>query len=309
MEAVPPGGQPADDETRADWPAELTPEPPASPTAPAHLPPPPAPVPVYAQPPGYSPVYPPASAPAVAWAPPPVMGPGAAGLEYAGTLQKFVAYLVDGLLMTLIGLVFWLLAAVVGVGMFSNLSGITSYGGYDTGQVVADAGVVGVSIVIAVIGAAISAAYFVLQWSGSRRATLGMRLLSLQMANAADGRTITREAAFRRWIALGGWTGILSALPLLASPVNLAVLVWEVVLLISVVTSPTKQGLHDRFAETVIVQPTGGSANGLIVGCLLILAALVGLFVFFMFVLIYLGSQVSSHPVGRRPVRVRRTRR
>lgn len=294
---VPPGGQPADDDTHADWPAELTPEPamplPASAEPPSALPAPP-PAPTYAPPPGYAPGYPPASAPAMAWAPPPVMGPGAAGLEYAGTLQRFVAYLLDGLVLTLIALGFWLIAALVGVGLFANLGGVTSSDGFDSTRVGLDAGAVGVSIVLAVIGAAISAAYFVLQWSGSKRATLGMRLLGLQMGNAVDGRTITREAAFRRWIALGGWTGILTAVPLLTSPVNLAVMVWELILLITVITSATKQGLHDRFAETVMVQPAGGSGNGLIIGCLLIIAIVVGMFFLAIVALIFLGSQVST---------------
>jgi uncharacterized RDD family membrane protein YckC len=280
---VPPGGQPPDDETRADWPVELTPEP-------ATAPPAPPPAPVYAPPLAYAPT----SAPTMAWAPPPVTGPGAAGLEYAGALPRFVAYLVDGLVLALIGLGLWLLAALVGVGLFANLSGVTSSGGFDSARLELDAGAVGVSIVIAVIGAAISAAYFVLQWSGSKRATLGMRVLGLQMGNAADGRTITREAAFRRWIALGGWTGILTAVPMFSSLVNLAVFVWELILLGSVITSPTKQGLHDRFAGTVIVQPAGGSGNGLIVGCLVIIAALAVMFVLAFVALIFLGTQVSA---------------
>jgi uncharacterized RDD family membrane protein YckC len=285
--AVPSGGGPADDETRTDWPPASSPEPPA-------VPPAPPPGPAYAPPPGYPPGYPLAPLPAMAWAPPPVYGAAAGGIEYAGTLQRFVAYLLDGLVMTLIGAGFYIIAAIAGVGPFSNLSGITSYSGLDAIARGPDAGAVAILVVMAVISAAISAAYFVFQWSGSGRATLGMRVLNLQIGNAADGRTITREAAFRRWIALGGWTGILSALPVIASPVTLALGVWELVLLVSVITSPTKQGLHDRFANTVMVQPGGGSGNGLIIGCVVIIVAIVLIPLVAIVALIFLGTQVSS---------------
>ena len=50
-----------------------------------------------------------------------------------------------------------------------------------------------IGLATTLIGLAINAAYFVLQWSSGARATLGMRLLSLQVGNAADGTTLTRE--------------------------------------------------------------------------------------------------------------------
>ncbi len=215
-------------------------------------------------------------------------------LEYAGTLERFVAYLVDGLVVGLIGWGMYIVAALVGLGAFANLSGLTSYDGFDTVRVGPDAGAVAIAVVMAVISAAISALYFVVQWSGSRRATLGMRLLGLQIGNATDGRTITREAAFRRWIALGGWTGILGALPALAALSLLGLAVWELILLVSVIASPTGQGLHDRFAETVIVQPAGGSGNGLLIGCMVIIGVIALVSLLSIVALIFLGGQVSA---------------
>jgi hypothetical protein len=40
-----------------------------------------------------------------------------------------------------------------------------------------------------------------------------------------------------------------------------ALLLWSIVLLVTTAVSPTKQGLHDRFANSAIVQPIGGSSS------------------------------------------------
>ena len=43
-----------------------------------------------------------------------------------------------------------------------------------------------------------------------------------------------------------------------------------------------------------MVQPAGGSTNGMVMGCVVILAVVVGLFVLSFIALIFLGAQVSS---------------
>ena len=271
--------------------------PPAPSTPPAWSAPPPSPgyglAPGYGPAPGYAPGYPPATAPGMAWAPPPT-GTLAGGLRYAGTPERFVAYLVDGIVMTLIGWAIYGVAAIAGAGPFATLSMSTTTGRYSPLTASLAPGAVALLVFLALVSAAISAAYFVLQWSGSHRATLGMRVLGLQVGNAADGRTITRGQAFRRWIALGGWVGIIGALPPLSTLVSLGLLAWEVILLVTVVGSPTKQGLHDRFADTAMVQSASGSGNGLVVGCVLVIGAFVLMFVVAFVALIFLGGQVSS---------------
>jgi uncharacterized RDD family membrane protein YckC len=215
----------------------------------------------------------------------------AGSLEYAATLPRFVAYLVDGLVMTLAGFVIYLVASWFGVDPF-DLSEVTSISGLGA-PVVPRVDVVGMAV-IGVVSAIVSAAYFVVQWSSGARATLGMRLLKLQLGNAADGRTITREQGARRWLALTGWASILGIVGAVSTPVTLVLFVWELVLLGSVVSSPSKQGLHDRFAGTAMVQPVGGSSNGLVVGCLVIIGFLVLVSLISMVALIYLGGQVST---------------
>jgi uncharacterized RDD family membrane protein YckC len=228
----------------------------------------------------------------MAWAPPPevVSGP-AGGLEYAGALPRFVAWLVDGLILGIIGLVLLVGAGILFAGSF-NYSDLANPG---SAAGLAGGGALFIGILLAaIIGALIELGYFVLFWTGSGRATLGMRLLSLQVANAVDGATLTSGQAVRRWVGLGQWLSLLSYVPVVGLFSGLVQLIWYLVLLGTTVSSPTKQGAHDKFAGSVVVQPRGGSSNGLIVGCLVIIAFLVLIPIIAIVALIFLGSQVSG---------------
>jgi hypothetical protein len=83
-----------------------------------------------------------------------------------------------------------------------------------------------------------------------------------------------------------------------ARAVGLAQLVWAIVLLISTTTSPTKQGLHDRFANSAVVRPAG-AGTGLATTCLVVVIVLL---------LIGLASIVRD-PVGGRRIDLRDRRR
>ena len=109
---------------------------------------------------------------------------------------------------------------------------------------------------MALIFAAVSGVYFVYTWT-TMRASLGQRVLNLQVGNAADGKTLTRDQAIKRWLALGAPFGIaqaLNPLPGLGLLIGLAAFVWFIALLVTTAQSPTKQGLHDQFAETIVVK-------------------------------------------------------
>lgn len=112
------------------------------------------------------------------------------------------------------------------------------------------------SIVFTAIALAISGGYFVYCWT-VRRATLGMQALSLQIGTAPDGTTITQDQAIRRWLALGAIFSIaqvLSPLPGIGILIGLASLGWVIFLLYTTSKSPTKQGWHDVFVNTMIVK-------------------------------------------------------
>jgi uncharacterized RDD family membrane protein YckC len=308
------GDGPPDDETRIDWqvagreapaenfppvdelpdlpdvtgtPAAMPPvaEPPAppQPSAPDAMPratppaPPPRaqwpPTPGSAPYPGTAP-YPGGAWAGAGWAAPPPGGrfavPGAPGLEFAGAGPRFVAYFVDGVLLAIVGgILIGVIAAV-----FPRLD---------------DA-----PVASAVLLVAIDAAYFVGLWSSGDQATLGMRLLKLQVGNAFDGRRIDGSQALRRWLALGSWVSAIGFTPALQGSSSLMLLVWSLVLLVSTATSPTKQGLHDRIANTAVVRPVGAGSGGLVLACIVVVFVLALVAIVAIVALIFLGNQVSA---------------
>jgi uncharacterized RDD family membrane protein YckC len=112
------------------------------------------------------------------------------------------------------------------------------------------------AIIQAAISAAISAGYFIYTWT-AMRGTLGMKVLGMQVANAANGAPLTMDQAIRRWLAVGGWITIaqaLNPLPLLGILIGLAAFGYVIYLLYTTAQSPTKQGFHDVFVSSVVVK-------------------------------------------------------
>jgi uncharacterized RDD family membrane protein YckC len=247
-----PPGDPDDEATRPDW-ATTQPVIPPSEAAPqgqwppALVPPPPAP------PVGPAPAIPPPTIPppAQTWGPPTDAGYGVAtgGIHYAGALPRFLAYWLDGILVGIIA------------GLFGGIAGAAAGDPQAT------------SLIGAIIGLGVSLLYFLAFWTSDGRATPGMRLFNLQIGAAADGRTLLLGPAAIRWVALGSWIQALALLPGLGGLLGMLSLVWAVVLLVTTVTSPTKQGLHDRFAGSAIVQPIG--REGPVIPCLILLVLLI----------------------------------
>jgi uncharacterized RDD family membrane protein YckC len=245
------------------------------PTAPA---PPPAPVdwtpaPLVAPPAAWSDPTPPP--PPVGWeVAAPVRREVAPGLVFASTGRRFVAYLIDTIIALLIT---WLIDIPLVLALGSSSNG----------------GSILVATSIAAAGLT-SFAYFALGWRSRARGTPGMRLLKLQIGNAFDGRTLTWDQAVRRWAAMGFPLYLLSIIPAVAGFVSLASLALAITLLITTIASQTKQGLHDRFANSAVVEPIG-QGNGAIVGCVVLLVVVfVVLPVVSIVALIFLGGQVSS---------------
>jgi hypothetical protein len=85
---------------------------------------------------------------------------------------------------------------------------------------------------------------------------------------------------------------LLEILPAMSALAGLAGFLWQVLLLASTATSPTRQGLHDRIADTALVQPAGAQTPART--CLLILIALFAIWVVGIAVLVMIGAQVSG---------------
>ena len=214
------------------------PEPGTTPTPP---PPPPA-------------APPPPSGWAAAAAPPPAAVPGPAGLVYADVPNRIIAQIIDALIVGIVGLVLSLiLYAIVGSPTtVTSTPDATSIIGFRL-----ETQTHFVSLILStLLGVALSAGYYIYTWT-AMRGTFGQRALGMQVGNAADGATLTMEQAVKRWLAVGGVFSLaqfLNPLPLLGLLIGLASIIWVIALLVTTAQSPTKQGLHDQFAGSVVVK-------------------------------------------------------
>lgn len=241
-----------------------------------------APPPAPAVPPPVTPPPTPGPAPGVGWTPPVVARQEVApGLVFSDTASRFVAYLID---LLLIGIVTGIFGELLG---FGPRTPPLADGSTDFTQAFPT------SAEYTILDLVIGGLYFIASWSGGRRATLGQRLFGIQVANAFDGRPLSLEQAVRRWLGIGEAVLLLGLIPVLGPASSGLLLVWNIALLITTATSPTKQGLHDRLANSAVVRPAN-AGTGLAYGCLAIVVALLVVAVIAVIGLVFLGTQVSS---------------
>jgi uncharacterized RDD family membrane protein YckC len=177
----------------------------------------------------------------------PVAGP--AGLYYADVPNRAIAYIIDAIILGVVNAIVGAVLGSIGLNSFTVDLNATTIGGLLTYNPI-------VGLIQAVIFAAISAAYFIYTWT-AMRGSVGQKVLGMQVGNASDGKTLTTEQAIKRWLALGAPFGIaqaLNPLPGLGILIALAAFIWFIALLVTTAQSPTKQGLHDRYAGTVVVK-------------------------------------------------------
>lgn len=181
--------------------------------------------------------------------PPPMPAQGTAGFVYADVPNRAIAYIIDAIILAIVSVIIGIVLGAVGLAATSinpNPTGLDDLIQYNW---------IG-GIVSAIVFTAINGAYFIYTWT-TMRGSLGQKVLGMQVGNAADGATLTTDQAIKRWIALGAPFGIaqaLNPLPGLGLIIGLAALVWFIALLVTTAQSPTKQGLHDQYASTVVVK-------------------------------------------------------
>jgi uncharacterized RDD family membrane protein YckC len=198
------------------------------------------------------------------------------GLVFADTYTRFAAYFLDSIILSVL------------VSIPPAVLGLYDYASAYPPEPMPRGIFVGTSV----FALAIQAAYFLWFWTGGRRATPGQRVFNVQVGNAFDGQPLTMSQAVARWLGLGYWVGLVTLLPFfgLAVAAYAIGLVWFLVLGISMVLSPTKQGIHDRLARSALVRPAGPTSRWAI-GCLWLY---VGLLAFSALMIVVFGILLAS---------------
>jgi uncharacterized RDD family membrane protein YckC len=171
-----------------------------------------------------------------------IAGPG--GVALADTPSRFIAAFIDFIILGIIGyIVNTIMTGILG----DNYLGVFGLN-YRSPSLIS-------SLVTVVIMLAVSAGYFIYQWSRMNGMTVGNRVLKLSVRDAASGGPVTQQQAITRWMYLGapwaltffyGWTlGII---------ISLLALVYYIYLLYTMAQSPTRQGLQDQQAKTVVAK-------------------------------------------------------
>lgn len=166
---------------------------------------------------------------------------GPAGLYYADIPNRAVAYIID-----FIGL--FVVFFIVNLVTNSVLGTPTIFGNLpSTGSI----------LVGTIVNGIVSAAYFIYTWM-NMRGTLGMKVLGMQVGHESDGRTLDMNQAVTRWAVLFGPYILLSLVGAFALSLGIITtllgVAWFIVLLVTTAQSPTKQGIHDRYAHTMVVK-------------------------------------------------------
>jgi uncharacterized RDD family membrane protein YckC len=170
--------------------------------------------------------------------------PGPAGLYYADVPNRIMALVIDIIVLSVFG---FILALLLG-GLVTAPGALDSPGGQL--DVVA-------FLILVLFQAGLSFAYFGYFWTATR-ATLGMRLLGLQIGDESDGHAIGWRQALIRWLLLGTPSMLASLAAyvpdMIAVVLSLLGLGWLFLLLYTMAQSPTKQGLQDRYAHTILIR-------------------------------------------------------
>jgi uncharacterized RDD family membrane protein YckC len=170
--------------------------------------------------------------------------PGPTGLYYADVPNRIMALLIDIIVLSVIG---FFLALLFG-GLVTRPGALDDAGG--ALEVVPFVAVTGLEL-------AISFVYFGYLWV-TLRATAGMKLLGLQIGDEVDGHSISWKQATVRWLIIGVPSVLASLAAFVPSIVGIILTIigvaWLLVLLYSIAQSPTSQGIHDRYARTILVK-------------------------------------------------------
>jgi uncharacterized RDD family membrane protein YckC len=300
---VPAGDLPADDVPPGEVPlTEWTPTQPApldvpTPTPPDAGPPPPSPI-ISASPSVPAEAAGPATAPPgplVGWETPAPAGaaPGREGYVVAGMGARLVAYFIDSILVSIIPTVLTLLV-VDYQGMIEQAIE-ASESGAATGQTAFVFAITPQLVLVTLISLALQYLYFVGFWTSGARATPGMRGLRMQVVDAATGGSLSLTAATKRFVALGAPLALLILVPALQSAAGIAQFALSLFLFFTAITNDRRQGLHDKWANSLVIRSTASGDGAVVIGCLLLIVIVVGFgIILFAALLAAMGPQLEE---------------
>ena len=172
-----------------------------------------------------------------------IAGPG--GLALADATTRFIATFIDFIILGIVGFIVNTISTSV---LGDNFLGILGIGTYKVPSLLS-------SLLTVVVMIVVSGAYFIYQWSRMGGVTIGGRVMKVSVRDAATGGPVTQQQAINRYLLLG--------LPLaldyfyvwsIGIIVPILVLVWYIYLLYTMANSPTRQGMHDTYAKTVVAK-------------------------------------------------------
>ena len=277
----------------AQPPAAPAPEPPASTPQTPEPPPPPAPQepaqpasPIISAAPTASSWDTPPAAPGPA-TPPPGTPPAATGSGWdvppaaaavvatqqdgyviAGVGARFVAWLIDSTLANIIPAALTL-ALVDFTGIFRRA--LEEAERNPTGSFSSTPYTIPITtnyILVTLIGIGIQYLYFVGFWTSRWRATPGMIGLKMRVVDAMTGNGLSIVAATKRWIALGFPLALLGLVPALQSATSLIQFALLLFLFFTTVTNDRRQGLHDKWADSLVIRSVTSGNGATFAGCL-----------------------------------------
>ncbi len=221
---------------------------------------------------------PPPAAPVVAWETPgpSAAAPGREGYVIGGMGARLVAYFLDGIIVAIVPAILTLFVTDWGR-IFQQV--IDASRNATPGQFNRTDFVMTVTpelILVTLIGLAIQFIYFVGFWTSDGHATPGMRGLRMQVVDAATGGTLSLMAATKRFVALGYPLSLLVIVPALQSVAGIAEFALSLFLFFTTITNDRRQGLHDKFANSLVIRSVTSGDGATLVGCLLLIVLVVG---------------------------------
>jgi uncharacterized RDD family membrane protein YckC len=123
-------------------------------------------------------------------------------------------------------------------------------------------------ILATLIGLGIQFLYFVGFWTSRWQATPGMIGLKMRVVDANTGSTLSVTQATKRWVALGWPLALLALVPALQAIQSLLQFGLTVFLFFTTVTNDRKQGLHDKFANSLVIRSVTSGNGATFAGCL-----------------------------------------